>query len=223
MHQQHGNVLFIILIAIALFAALSYAVTQSSRDAGSKSTFNTASVKVSQSISFITNVRNAIVKLRILNGCDYTEISFEGTSDPSDSYWYYNPNSPLDNSCHVFHPNGGGMTYVLPAKGTKADGGTSAWEFGSRSNVPGFSQPQITAFIPNVSEDFCKEINKTYLGSNTVINSSMHVGKPHTWRGVASGSHNYNSLFNGHDVGCADTGSSSDNLSVYFLLYSSTL
>jgi hypothetical protein len=114
MHEedaQKGNVLFLILIAVALFAALSYAVTDSSRggvDGGSQETNKrTASEFVQYGISLNT----AITRLRVLNQCSNEEISFEiAPFDGAGSR--YNANSPADFSCHVFHPAGGGVSNI---------------------------------------------------------------------------------------------------------------
>jgi hypothetical protein len=99
---QSGNVLFLILIAVALFAALSYAVTQSSRGAGDADA-EKAALDSAVSDNCVSNVQAAELKVSLLNGCDASEISYEledGT----------NPNAlaPVDESCHVFRDNGGG-------------------------------------------------------------------------------------------------------------------
>ena len=52
---------------------------------------------------------------RIINNCQDDEISFwndsngDGISDNTDAF--YNPKSPLDKTCHVFNPAGGGVNY----------------------------------------------------------------------------------------------------------------
>ena len=102
MGRQNGNALFLILIAVALFAALSYAVTQSSRGGGS---IEREQQMIDQAVSEQCNasVDYAVNKVKLLNGCDSSEISYELADGDNP-----NPNAPADERCHVFRANGGG-------------------------------------------------------------------------------------------------------------------
>ncbi len=93
-----GNVLFLILIAVALFAALSYVVVHSSRmNAGSISSeedrLNTARVE-----NYITAINTGLLRLSIVPCAvvDYTPPSGWGAGDKR---------------CHLFHPQGGDVPY----------------------------------------------------------------------------------------------------------------
>ncbi|MGM0422843.1 MAG: DUF1566 domain-containing protein [Pseudomonadota bacterium] len=102
MGRQNGNALFLILIGVALFAALSYAVTQSSRGGGD---IEREKRMIDQAASKECNitVKRAVKKLKLFGGCDTSEISYEladGTNP--------NPDAPADKSCHVFDPAGAG-------------------------------------------------------------------------------------------------------------------
>ena len=112
MSNTKGNALFLILIAVALFAALSYAVTQSGRGGGGIDK-ETELLEATKVIQIIGDVRSAITRLT-LTGCNINEISFYSDiyATPSN---YDNANSPIaggDFSCHLFHPDGGGL-YIL--------------------------------------------------------------------------------------------------------------
>ena len=72
---ERGNVLFLILIAVALFAALSYAVTQSSRSGGGDATDETNAVNAASITQYPTGVRTAILRMTI-DGTDVTTIEF---------------------------------------------------------------------------------------------------------------------------------------------------
>lgn len=104
MNRQNGNALFLILIAMALFAALSYAVTQAGRGGGN---IDREQQKLDQAVSEQCNaaVDYAVNKVKILNGCDSSEISYELPDGDNP-----NPAAPADKSCHAFHANGGGAT-----------------------------------------------------------------------------------------------------------------
>lgn len=105
--KQSGNVLFIILIATALFAGLSYAVTQGGKaGSGDGVTRDKARLVASELIQYTTAIEQAVNRLMMVNDCDPTEISFD---DPSVT-GYVNANAPADKSCHVFHVNGGGVS-----------------------------------------------------------------------------------------------------------------
>ncbi len=65
--RDSGNVLFLILIAVALFAALAYAVTSSSRSGGGDISKEKASALASQILNHGIAVRTAVTRMT-MNG-----------------------------------------------------------------------------------------------------------------------------------------------------------
>ena len=112
-NNQKGNILFLILIAVALFAALSYAVTRSGRNSDTISD-KKAEILANEVLQFLTEVGNAVNKVMLINGCKDTQLNFynEVYTDTSGTILTpanHNPNSPPDKRCHIFDPAGGGV------------------------------------------------------------------------------------------------------------------
>ena len=72
MNKENGNVLFLILIAVALFAALSYAVTQSSRGGGNADEERRI-IEISEWLQFVGSIRTTIQRM-VLNGTAPSDI-----------------------------------------------------------------------------------------------------------------------------------------------------
>lgn len=106
---EHGNVMFYILIAVALMAALIFAVNQSGRGSVGAVNEEKARIIASELIDYSNSVATGFSQLR-LRGCKIEEISFENAVDLN----YTNGNAPGDKSCHVFELAGGGITFKLP-------------------------------------------------------------------------------------------------------------
>lgn len=103
--SESGNVIFFIFIGVALFAALSMAISAANKGGGDI-TDEKRKVVATEIIEYSTNVATAVSRLR-LNGCHETEISFEN----NELSGYENALAPSDESCHVFSLNGGGVRY----------------------------------------------------------------------------------------------------------------
>lgn len=143
MKREAGNALFLILIAVALFAALSYAITQSSRGGGGiekeQEMLDTAVAQQCEA-----SVDHGIMRLDIVNGCSEDEISYEladGTNE--------NPNNPSDTSCFIFHSDGAGVAPcgdyldpILPL-GTISANDTSTYAV-----LPGIGYMYCSAWLP---------------------------------------------------------------------------
>ena len=108
---QNGNALFLILIAVALFAALSYAITQSGRG-GAGIDKETAEIRAAAAIQYAAQMRATIQRMQLINGCTDTEISFETTAwdDGNEPLYVHSSSRP---ACEVFSSEGGGATLVL--------------------------------------------------------------------------------------------------------------
>lgn len=165
-HNDKGNALFLVLIAVALFAALSYAVTQSGRGGGNTDREN-ASLIASQILQYASLVESTITRMRLVNGCRDIEISFD---TPSLSANYTNPSAPADLSCHVFEENGGALQFI------DEPDGNDEWLFSGsviiQANLgpPPFPEADLTIMLPRISAAVCQSINRS-AGINHAIDN----------------------------------------------------
>jgi hypothetical protein len=161
--QENGNVFFYILIAIVLFAALSYAV---SRNRGGNTNIYTqeqAKLAAQEIIEHGNTVANAVQKLR-LRGCSDAEISFENTVIGG----YTNG---TNTSCQVFHTDGGNIN-VPNFNQNFYDSSAPALNeisFNGENNIIGLasSDAELISYVSRLDQNICDTINQTL----NVVNS----------------------------------------------------
>jgi hypothetical protein len=163
--SDSGNVLFLILIAVALFAALSYAVTQSTRSGGGDASSETNLVNSSQITQYPASIKTAITRMIISNSITPEEMEFNPPADFS---------TLTQDSVGVFHPLGGGAVYAL-APDSVVTASPQAWVFNSENQVDEIGttgspldhdSADTIAFLPNVKRAICEKIH-TQLGLST--------------------------------------------------------
>lgn len=164
-HGEHGNVLFLILIGVALFAALSYAVTQSSRSSSDGGlSKDKAKLAASEIVQYATSIEQAITRLRLVNRCTDAQISFQNLADLN----YTNAAAPSDSRCHIFNPAGGQLSYFKPNAEWLDPANQSVMFYGSYlftgmpyvMGVPdGANTADLIFILPYISRDLCVAIN----------------------------------------------------------------
>ena len=105
-NMQRGNALFLILIAVAMFAALSYAITLSGRQSGSASKEADA-LYAGQIVQFGALIQATLQRM-VLTGTSVTSLKLHANTGQDDDI--ANPCTDTDGTC-VFTPEGGGLTW----------------------------------------------------------------------------------------------------------------
>ena len=106
--SQSGNALWFILVAIALLAALTFALTQNSSKQADNLSSEQARIVAQQTMRDFNEYTQGVQKLMQFNNCSESQISFENTFiDPPSTY--HNPKSPPDHRCKMFMPEGAGL------------------------------------------------------------------------------------------------------------------
>lgn len=162
---EMGNVLFLILIAVALFAALSYAVTQSTRSGGGSTEREKAILSGASMTQYPTALRTSIIRM-VLGGVDVSSIKFNA---PSSVYFKA---GGTDITELVFHPNGGGAVYQQAPADLMTGNNQGTWHYNANFDVPdvgtsGDSGNDVIAFLPNVTQRICQQINDEFAISTT--------------------------------------------------------
>jgi hypothetical protein len=189
--SERGNVLFLILIAVALFAALSYAVTQSTRSGGGDASKETNLVNAAGVTQYPASVKTAITRMIVSNGTDADSLLFNTPS----TYGSFTTTYPATNG--VFHPTGGGATYTDAPANVMQSGSPGTWHFNGENQVTNIgtsgtlsaSTADVIAFLPGVKKAVCDSIHGK-LGISTAyptltginISTDMEVADPNIVR-----------------------------------------
>lgn len=152
--NERGNVLFLVLIAVALFAALSYAVTKSTRSDSVAAYKERALISSASMTQYPTALKTSVVRM-LLGGTDISDITF----DSPDSF-----DAISDVSANVFHPEGGDAVYQLADADLMVDNSEGVWFFNSNWNVPevgvdGEGGNELIAFLPGINANVCLQTN----------------------------------------------------------------
>lgn len=154
---ERGNVLFYILIAVALLGALSFAVAQSGRGNVQQLSEERARLLGTEILEYSNLVSNALTQLT-LRGCDESELNFDNPVVSG----YTNAAAPTDGSCDIFGTNGGGLSWQEqdPASRDATNENFTDYQINATNNIPdlrSFSGELI--FLAEVNQLVCTTMN----------------------------------------------------------------
>lgn len=186
--SEKGNVLFLILIAVALFAALSYAVTQSTRSGGGDASKETNLVNAAGITQYPASVKTAITRMVVSSSIDPDSLLF----NPPSTFSAFTTTYPATNG--VFHPTGGGATYTDAPASVMENNAAGTWHFNGANRVTNIgttdaslstADADVIAFLSGVKKSVCDSIHKklgiatTYATISPInITSDMTVANP---------------------------------------------
>lgn len=170
-NTQSGNILFLILMAVALFAFLSYAITQSSRSGGDTGEREQGLLGSGTLIQYPVSLRSALIRMTI-TGTPVENIMFNAPSNAAG----------LTTNLLVFHPDGGGASQQEAPADLMAVAVAANWYYNAEFRVPqvgkdGTGGNEIIAFLPGVNERVCKRINEqASIGGSTSGECGSYTG-----------------------------------------------
>ena len=178
-NSQNGNAIVMILIAVALFAALSLAFTNTSRTSSSFIGDEEAKAYANQIIAYGNDVKSAVKRLQ-LRGCSDTEISFENNIVTD----YVNPNAPTDQSCHLFNVAGAGLQWQSPPPSIENSATFSGWQPTGFFGLTGVATPSgnVACYVQTNPAECAELIVFLYLAENKnlclKINNNLNITNP---------------------------------------------
>lgn len=161
--SQRGSVLVLILVMIALFGALSFAMTDSFKSGGTTISRDKARLAATEIINHLQSVRDG-VKALLINGCDITHLNFLNSvykrvnGNPAEAA------APITSAdCAVYGTSGGKVkttTFeqylgVYPSTGSNIRPGHFTARFADASL--GTSENDLTYITFYMHQTICKE------------------------------------------------------------------
>lgn len=176
---ESGSMFILILVAIAMFAAISYAVLEGGKGGISNLSREQSRVVAQEIIDYGDQIARAVAALR-LRGCMETEISMASHNGNAVRvnavpYDLSNGASPTDGSCDVFSYNGGKITPKKLDSGFISSTGLIATSLAPDSFVPvtirmegvgDESKAELVLWVGRLQPQVCTQINEILGVSN---------------------------------------------------------
>ncbi|MCB9991801.1 MAG: hypothetical protein H6867_10625 [Rhodospirillales bacterium] len=157
--QESGNVLFLVLIAVTLFAALTFAVGQVTRgSSGTDSGRETDLLGSAALLQYAASLRGVVLQMMI-NGTAAEDLEFIPPVDLA--------NCTTPENC-VYHTLGGAAVYQQTSPSVMENGLQGNWIVNGDFEIENiginraadFQGNDIIAFLPGVSQEVCERINE---------------------------------------------------------------
>ncbi len=169
---QRGNILFLILLAVVLFAALSYAVTQGMRGGGNDASNEKGQAQTAELLNYFAQMDAAVQRMMVTGDVKDYELNFYYQSNNNYVSGTYDNTNCTESRCRVFDPAGGGVS------------GRSAGPYSRPGNalakivllsVPGVGTPapDLVYIVVSAKTNICLEINKQ-IGLSDMVYSATH-------------------------------------------------
>ena len=172
--NERGNVLIYVLIAIALFAALSFTLGRQT-DTGEAGTISDDKLTLyaTQMIDYAAQVKSVIDQMEF-QGIRYDDMDFTLSTDAD-----FENQTTTRNIYKVYHPAGGGLIdKPIPEDVLQAVSSGAKWHLGRFNNVewtPTTDQ-EIILTAHQISEPLCKKLNTIITGSDAIPQLSGNIG-----------------------------------------------
>jgi hypothetical protein len=162
-NAQSGNILIYILIAVALLASLSYAVTQSTRGSANISA-ERARLFAGEIIDIASSMASGVEQLR-LRGVNTEDLCFNHASWGGANY---NHGGCGDTQTHLYTPEGAGLNWALAPSGAMDAAATpdNLWHFYSDNEIENVGTTSgdaagvdLIVMVDELSLTVCQQIN----------------------------------------------------------------
>lgn len=154
--SESGNVIFFILLAIALIGLVTAAIRSGGTE-GANIDSETLLIKATEIKQYAQELERGVTYI-IQNGASEEDIRF-AHPDANAEYGDINTNTQFQ----VFHRNGGGARFRTADN--KVQVAPANWEFYGNTHAPYIGSnatpaADLIAVLPNVTAGFCRQINK---------------------------------------------------------------
>ncbi len=184
-----GNVLFLILIAVALFAALTFAISSASRTSAPTASTEQLKTDVAALLSYTANLRATVQRMGFTSGVAGDQLMYNNDvyKNRGGSILLAMPAAPANPNIYVFRSDGGGIA----AQGFEPLGGdcgysnctTNGQTVYGHANFWNIKVPDVGTDLPDVviafraiSNAACREINRALdIKSGNILYLYVHA------------------------------------------------
>ena len=217
--KESGIAIWYILVGIALFAALSYSFVRSVSQSQDNTSEEQARIIATEILQYAKTLEQALQRLTMINGCSENDISFYSSEWDTPSN-YDNTNTPFasgDFNCHVFHRDGGGISWKAPKGNDESD-----YVFTGRlriTNVGDDNLAELMIILPNIDIGVCKAINRILdkdFSNNPPQDAANANYAGFYFNGAYLPGNQLNGEVTGHTTGCFEGDSSPSSGTYHF-------